>query len=369
MKLLALVPVHTSLPVAGLSIGSFLREHRKYSVDVHVGVHSNYSDYTQDLSLFEELKGIATVHKVDEIDWLGEYNTCFYRYSVMHAKNLENLMKKTADLDFDYAVFLDHDLLVKTDFVTRCLNRFPDADLIGTLHDDKDKIWPFVTMAGQRVNCLPKVSIWHLLISKKLFKGILGNPSLIYPKLMNDVEKKSFTEEQPGLEDLPLFVDTFSEVLQLCRRTKAMKIGVVKTAEFAQWVSHFYNSSFNYGSRTRGDYPAHVAEIEKIYRREFPQGLREFREDEETVERIHRNLLKALVMVAEQHATIVMNTTVDLPATVRDREIERLSTALMVAKAMCVAAGVKEEAVRTVAELAFQKEKQAWESFVLARGK
>lgn len=371
MKLVALVPVHTSFPVAALSIGSFLREHREHEIEVHVGVHSNYADYTNDLSLFDELKGIATIHKVDEIDWMGEYNTCFYRYSVMHAKNLENLIKKVTRTDFDYVVVLDHDLHVKTDFVTKCLQRYPGADLIGTLQDNKDAIWSFVTMQGQQVNCMPKISAWHLLMSRRLFKLVVENTERIYPKLIEGDARSLFTKGLEGLPDAPLFVDTFAEILHRCRSKffGEMHVGILKTEEFDGWVRHFYNSSFNYGQRTRGDYPAHIAEIEKMYRAKFPEGLQEFRKPSLTVRKIHEKLLSALILVAEQHATLSFNDTPQQTPDVRGRELERIETVLMTAKAMCVTAGIDEEMVRMFSELIYDKGKRAWESSTLSRGK
>lgn len=369
MKLCVLVPVHTSMPVACLSIGSFLRQHEKYDVEVHVGVHSNYSHYTTDLRLFDELRGVAQVHTVDEIDWLGEYNRCFYRYSVMHAKNLENLVKQSAKSDFDYAVILDHDIHVKADFVSKCIERFGGTDLIGNVPDDKDAIWPFTTALGEKVNCLPKISGWHMMISKRFFDVLVSNTALLYPALYRGAERDLFTKGQANLEDLPLFADTLSRVYWTCKNQEPFKVGILKSEEFAGWVRHFFASSFNYGQRVAGNYSAHVAEIEKIYQAEFPNGLRSFRritrakapeaqKAETGVEKIRENMMKVLAMAAEQHATITFNDTPGLPLSVRDRELERLSTAVMMAKAMCVAAGIEEDQVRILVQLTYENAKR-----------
>jgi len=76
-KLAVFVAVHTYPEVAKLTIGSFLRAHQAYEIDLHLGCHSNYSDYCKDLGLFKDLRGLAQIHLVDEIDWLGAYNACW----------------------------------------------------------------------------------------------------------------------------------------------------------------------------------------------------------------------------------------------------------------------------------------------------
>lgn len=276
-RLAVFVAVHTYPEVAKLTIGSFLRAHRDYEVDVHVGCHSNYADYCQDLSLFDDLRGIAQIHLVDEIDWLGAYNACWYRYSVMHAKNLENLLKQARYSSFDQAVILDHDLCVKKDFVTPFNEQFPGADLIGSMFEDRAGLKPYDTSHQEKVYSSPKISIWHALVSRQLYEQILKNPGMIYPKITPVSDRKYLSIYKPA-EDRPVFVDTFAEVYHLVTHGKAGLAGIVTSSAFQEFVDHFYNSSFNYGYWTRGQsYPAHVKDIVNRYHAEFPKGLSEFR--------------------------------------------------------------------------------------------
>jgi len=279
-KLAVFVAVHTYPEVAKLTIGSFLRAHQEYEIDLHLGCHSNYSDYCKDLGLFKDLRGLAQIHLVDEIDWLGAYNACWYRYSVMHAKNLENLFKQARYADFDQAVILDHDLFVKKDFITPLNERFPEADLIGCLFEDRAGLQPYETAHGEKVYSAPKISIWHSVLSRRLFDEIVGKSAIIYPKMLIEHKaRQSYFHAHPQTEDRPVFVDTFAQVYHhVANGTDDLRAGVVSSSEFQASVDHFYNSSFNYGSWTRGDgYPEHIKKIIDVYRREFPKGFSEFR--------------------------------------------------------------------------------------------
>lgn len=275
-KLAVLSCVHTYPEVAELSLGSFLREHAEYEVELHVGCHSNYSDYCGDLRLFKDLKGLASIHLVDEIDWLGAYNACWYRYSVMHAKNLENLFKQIRYSDFDYVVTLDHDLFVKHDFVTPLLELFPKADLMGALFEDTKDLRPYETAHAEKVYRAPKFSVWHGLISRRLYEKILNSAKIIYPRLLSGKALEPYLEAYRPKEERPIFVDTFAEVYQeVVHGRDGFSAGLVATQWFQNDVQHFYNSSFNYGSWTRGaSYPEHIRAITDIWKREFPDGPR-----------------------------------------------------------------------------------------------
>lgn len=274
-KLGVFIAVHTYPEVAKLTIGSFLRAHPDYEIDIHVGCHSNYYHYCQDLSLFEDLRGLAQIHLVDEIDWLGAYNACWYRYSVMHAKNLENLLKQAKYGSFDQVVILDHDLCVKKDFVTPFNEQFPDADLIGSMFEDRTGLKPYQTAHQESVYGAPKVSIWHTVLSRKLYEAILQNPAMIYPKLASKADRKVYLNAYKPEEDRPVFVDTFADVYHLVAHGNAgLRAGIVTSSAFEEYVDHFYNSSFNYGSWTRGEsYPNHVKDIVNRYHLEFPAGI------------------------------------------------------------------------------------------------
>lgn len=274
-KLAVVCCVHTYPEVAELSIGSFLREHSSYEIELHVGCHLNYSDYCKDLRLFKDLKGVANIHLVDEIDWLGQYNACWYRYSVMHAKNLENVFRQIRYSDFDYLVTLDHDLFVKSDFVTPLLDLFSKADLIGSLFENTQDLRPFETAHDEKVYRAPKISVWHSLLSRRLYEKLLSSLKIIYPRLLSGNSAESYLDSYRPKEERAIFVDTFAEVYhEVVHGRGGFTAGLVPAEWFNDRVQHFYNSSFNYGSWTRGDsYPAHIREIKDICKREFPDGL------------------------------------------------------------------------------------------------
>lgn len=277
-KLGVFVCVHTYPQVAGLTIGSFLRSHRDYEVDLHVGVHTNYSHYSKDMTLFKDLKGLGQIHLVDEIDWLGEYNACWYRYSVMHAKNLANLFKQAKYGDFDRIIVLDQDLFIKKDFITPLLRRFPDADLIGSLFEDRPGLKPYETAHGEKLYSVPKISVWHTILSRRLYDEIVEIPWMIYPKVLHGADRKTYLDVHRPAEDRPLFVDTLAEVYHRVAHGQGMKAGIISAGELQASIDHFYNSSFNYGYWSKGDfYPEHIHKIIELWWREFPKGLSEFR--------------------------------------------------------------------------------------------
>lgn len=278
MRVMAIIPVHAPPKVAELTIGTLLRNKGNYELDIHVGVHSNYHHYSKDLSLFENLRGIAQIHAVDEIDWV-EYNACVYRYSVMHCRNLENLMKAVRHYAFDYLLILDQDLYIKADLVSKCLERHPDADMIGAVFDDVWGLRPFETERGQKLLALPKVSVWHLLLSRSLFDRIIEMPSLIYPRIEDTHDRWDYLTNYGVSEKQPIFVDTFADVLYYARHRWNVRLGSISTEEFSSWVHHYFASSFNYGYRCLKDaYGSRMTEIEETFEREFPEGLAPFRQ-------------------------------------------------------------------------------------------
>lgn len=68
-------------------------------------------------------------------------------------------------------------------------------------------------------------------------------------------------------------------------------------------------------------------------------------------ETMRQNLLGALIRIAEQHGTLSRN---ELPGTepfVRNIQLDRSAAQVTTAKAMCLAAGIEEEAVRDVVNI------------------
>lgn len=274
MKLAVLIPVHTHPYVAKLTIGSLIRTHGEaHDLNIHVGVHTNYVHYCKDLSLFDDLRGIAQVHPVDEIDW-GYYDKIWYRYSVMHAANLVNLWKAAQYYTFDYALVLDHDVHIKVDFTQLAMGHFPGADIICAPWEKGLELGYFETAHDGAFMSLPKVSGWHMLFSRRMFDWVNGRLDLIYPTVLEGEEEARARRFYPNDPKIPIFADTLSRVLHHCRFEEPIPIGMFKATEFAQWIQHFSATSFNFGEwQLEGDYQKHLDNIQRIYEEEFPNGL------------------------------------------------------------------------------------------------
>jgi hypothetical protein len=212
---------------------------------------------------------------VDEIDWVKEHAN-WSRYSIMHAKNLESLFQQIRYYNFDYVLVMDTDVQVKADFVTELITRFPQADLLGTYFGEPGGIEEFTTYAdNETLYSFPRIAPWHMLLSRRLYTKIMEDTSVIYPVIIRDEGMKRERQKYYDLEkDLPIFSDTFGEVLHHCLFDWDMKTGVVSKDEFSQWAHHFFCSSMNYGGWVLGDkLPDHLAAIKEAYDAEFPGGL------------------------------------------------------------------------------------------------
>lgn len=278
MKICVVVAAHAPWHVVELTLGSFLRVHQQHEIDIHVGVHLNFCHYTNDYQMFKDLKGIAQIHMVPEIDWQAN-NANIFRYSEMHAKNLENLLFHAAYYEFDRIVILDHDLLVRRPFFNECMLRYPDADLIGAAFDDIVGLREFKADGGQLLYALPKISIWHTILTRKTFDKIMENTRVIYPRMLSNEERGRYFPIYGADKDLPVFVDTFADVFHKVRHEWGLKHALVPQPEFDGWVQHFSGSSFNYGFRILGGdrYTARMNASLETFRKEFPEGLEPYR--------------------------------------------------------------------------------------------
>jgi hypothetical protein len=254
MKICVLIPSHSPSFFTKMAYLTLKRELVDHELSVHIGYHSNLGDYTDDLSLFQDLEGLCGFHSVDEIDWYS-HNADLFRYSKMHAKNLENLLENVKYFDFDYLVILDNDVYVKGDFVGDLLSRFPNCDLFGAYFDDKKDESLVISEHGDKIIFAPKISVWNLMISRKLFDTIISDTSIIYPQYKDGI-----------------FYDTFALVLKKSTEW-GIKVGTIPTSEMSKMVQHFFFSSFNYGSRMKpSDYDN--SEPYKIWDREFSENYK-----------------------------------------------------------------------------------------------
>jgi hypothetical protein len=279
-KIAVLIPFHTYPEVLFLTLGTLLRKVApNYELSIHVGIHSNYNHYYHGpLGFFDRLRKIAQIHTVDEIDWLGEYNDHWFRYSVMHAKHLVNLFKNVYFSEFDYLLILDNDLLVKHDFVTECLKRYPEADLFGSYFADRNDLNEITREKdGLPIYVLPKLSGWHVMLSRKLFLTMATDYGCVYPSFMEGDVAKPYLDTYKPPKTLPIFSDVMGLFFHMALHRWKVPFGSVPTADFANWVHHFSESSFNFGERSlKNDYRPKIREIAAQYAAEFPKGLEEF---------------------------------------------------------------------------------------------
>jgi hypothetical protein len=277
MKLAVVIPAHCHPDILRMTLGSLLRTFTSHDLDIHVGFHFNYRDYCPDTSIFQDLRGVANVHLVDEIDWRQHG---VLRYSVMHASHLIFLLKQIRYCDFDHVLLLDDDVLIHQDFVSELLVEGTLPDLIGTLFDDSR-----TARAGERGDgacffCLPKISPWHLLLSKRLYQHILANPVLVQPRFIRPgfpsyealASRYALPLTNGTSDERPLILlDTFAGVLQHCLfESDDMHVRIIPTHTFKAWATHFFFSSFNYG---RIAMPDSARQIQCAYKREFPNGI------------------------------------------------------------------------------------------------
>lgn len=228
-----------------MTVKTLIRETKGHELNIHVGFHSNLGDYTNDFSMFQKLRGLCQFHAVDEIDWM-KHDEDIYRYSRMHCKNLENLLKNVRYYEFDYVLILDNDLYFKKDFVSEILTRYPHFDIIGSHFDDREKNLTVIDNYGNPVTFSPKISVWNMILSRKLYDFILQDTSIIHPQIVDGV-----------------FYDSFAYVEKVAANFSKK---IIPTSELEEMVQHFFESSFNYGmtmSKKTHEKPR------MIYEREF----------------------------------------------------------------------------------------------------
>lgn len=237
-------------------------------------MHSNYSDYCKDFSLFDELRKFAQIHLVDEIDWM-QYNADLLRYSKMHCFNFLNLLKNCKYYDFDYAIHLDNDVLIKGDFIEPLLQE--NSDLIFEYFDGTNTIRRVASEMDGLIQFAPKIAAWNIIFSKKLIMKIIEQPESIFPDKIIDTKfisyYKTFFPEID--ESIPLMFDTFSKLLYFC--THIWKdIKITSNMNFSDFIHHFFFSSFNYGVQVCRNSKG-VKSAEDIWKQSFPNGFDEFK--------------------------------------------------------------------------------------------
>lgn len=270
MKLAVIIPAHCQPDILRLTLGSLLRTHSRHDLDIHVGFHFNYRDYCDDLSIFDDLRGMASVHLVHEIDWnahAGNIN----RYSLMHSQHIMFLLQQIRYCTFDYVLLLDNDVLLHRDLAAEA--PLP-ADLAGALFDNVTCARPGVRGNGTPFYTLPKIMPWYLLISRKLYEALIHDPNCLAPMdvCRPDPLHRTLLDEYGLTSDSLIFIDTFAWILHCIRYDPrwAFTLRLFDYTRFDSGLTHFRHSSFNYG---RVSAPGSESRILEAYKREFPKGV------------------------------------------------------------------------------------------------
>jgi|GEM_PF-4127357 len=279
MNICVIISSHSPSVYTKLTIATLLRAvGDNHNLNIHIGVHSNYGDYTSDFSLFKELKGIAQIHCVDEINW-NEHSRNNYRYSLMHSKNIENLFKNIKYYDFDYVVILDNDLYIKSDFISLLTNNEIKYDLIysyanknvQTIDNERRPTGEYTAT----VQFAPKIACWNVILSRKLYDIIMSDISIIYPDRIDDLSKILFYKDNiPEIGNYPIVFDTLSKVLfNSLYIWSDITVKEVDSIEMSDMIKHFFCSSFNYGITILNTQDGDKVPS-RLYNLEFPNGVK-----------------------------------------------------------------------------------------------
>jgi len=175
----------------------------------------------------------------------------------MHVLNLLNMMKAVQGREFSHAFIFDHDLLFHRDFVAWFLANHAEADVCGCLLDDVNE--PRVSASddsGELLTYHPKISVWHLGMSRRFFDKVVEVPDAMFPV-------------RQGKE----IYDTFARGLKWAREDWGMLAKVLPQKEFAEVVTHWWSASLNFGYRFDKDYCNRILRLESMYDQMFPQGI------------------------------------------------------------------------------------------------
>jgi len=267
-KIFVASAVHCPASVACLTVGSISRSlPSDCEASFHIGVHENFDDYTHERSLFKDLEGIANFYFVDEIDW-DKYHDVIHRYSVMHAKNICNILSSAKYFEWDYLLITDQDVFYNHIPIHQIIDN--NVDFYTGVFDNKDKPWSSTTIRNKiEMAVMPKPTAHHMILSREAFE--LCTEDNVYPEVITGDENNWYYDMYNQVApDLPVFYDTFSKMYHNIRYRTRLNVQI---GGFDGAV-HYGKCSFNYGRWTVADkYDEYIKIIEGIYQNHFPDGL------------------------------------------------------------------------------------------------
>lgn len=255
-----LIAAHCPPKVVKVTLGTWLQHYDgSYDADVYIGLHKNYHHYHSGIGEIQELEGSVSLVYVDELNWAEETGIIrtIMRFSKMHARSLQEMMREASKRDYTHVAILDHDLIFKDDLVGWMLREKPGVDMVcsmlgGRLENEEIRIG-----TGQSFIFAPKPSAWHTMVSRRMFDAMVEHPDLVEPGLVDDVVYDTLAMAYHSIPVLGMTVRVCSE------------------AEMAQHVEHVWSMSLNYGVCLSGgdQYVVRLARFEKEYSERFPEGI------------------------------------------------------------------------------------------------
>jgi hypothetical protein len=258
-KVALLIATHCPPNVIKVTLGTWLQHYDGgYNAEVYLGLHKNYHHYHPGLDEIKKMEEFVNLVYVDEMDW-WENNSVFHgimRYSKMHAKNLQGMMRAISGKDFTHVAILDHDLVFKDDLVGWMVKEHGKDDVVCALHGDRKEDIKVDSPLGSFVFA-PKPSAWHLLIGRRMLDVLVKHPEWV----------------EPGYKDGKVY-DTLSLAYHNAA-SMGLSMGLLTEAEMGEHVEHVWSMSFNYGaiSSGNGNYERKLKRFEKEYVERFPNGI------------------------------------------------------------------------------------------------
>jgi len=260
MKCCILCAAHCDPKVLKTTIGTWLDTYdQSYEAELYVGLHSNYSDYHPGLG---ELLGMIPYVKfvrVKEIDWNAPRTPLetTYRYSEMHARSLLTIMTAMRKdcKNFTHVAILDHDLIFYKDFIGWAMRT--KADLVGSLFEDRSIDRELETEIAGSIVSAPRVSVWHMVLSKKLFDAIKDISTMVKNHLYKG-----------------RVFDVMAMTYEIAKMV-GMNVRIEPEETIARLVRHLGSMSFNFSKivHSLDSYNANMRVCESEYARRFPNGI------------------------------------------------------------------------------------------------
>jgi len=245
---LILIAAHCEPEVLKYTLGTWLEHYDgSYKATVAVSIQSNYDRFSDRRALIEEMAPPLRIVFLNAPDF-PEHRM---RFSLIHATCLRHLLHRCGDVPCTHVAFLDHDLEFKSDFIGWAMEQ--DVDWVVSLFEDRKKM---LFLEKDRTHWMPKPSIWHTVVSRRLLDKLMEDTNVILPDVVSG----------------NLIYDTAAKMLEYATSEWKMNVRVFPSTVFEEQVRHLWSLSFQYGPTTEG-YHEKLRELQCRYRERFPDGI------------------------------------------------------------------------------------------------